>query len=761
LLVWLADATPASAQGSTILRSQVGVTTGAIQNQIREAVRPRLAVKNPAGAVQSLSLSLDGRLLAIVLEDDTIRLYDLRTGGQRVRLAGTPAHIRAVALSADDRFVVSANDDGSATVWDAVTGAKLRELRGHDGVVNAVALGAVAATGGVDTTVRLWDLATGQALGVLRGHRGPVLSLAVSRDGSRILSGGGDGRAILWSRADARALATFEGHDRGVVAVGFDNAGRAVTTDQSGVVRVWQQNGSNPLRSFRGAANAIGAEVTSDGRYVAVGSAEGRTDLHEIDSGRLVKQFEGPSGSARYISIDVQRQRLLIGGADGMVRVWNLSSGANLGQIISTLNGWAVLDNQGRFDGSQQGVTDVEWVASQSELPIDNFSQTHFEPGLLAKSFSDRPSFVSGAPVQVSGGIFLPPQSTIVISPGPYQAAQTAEVTITTEDRRGGIADVRLFQNFKLVPRTSVTSERDATTNNVRTHITVYRVPLVAGANRFEAFAASDQRVDGVPATAEISATGAPPLPNLYLVTIGINKYKDNRLDLDYGTPDALAIRQALSQSTKSVFDNVVDYRLLDTAASRENILKMLQDLHASRPDDEVVIYYAGHGEIIGKEWYMLPYDVSVTGQQDLVRSGISASELRDALVRVGAERILLFIDACKSGGSVETLAGGMERKVLRDVGRDAGIAILAGTRPDQLAAELPSLGHGAFTYVVLEGLGGRADRDPADGRITASKILRYSLESLPAITTQLGITQVPVAYRRGADFIVKTGVGG
>jgi len=148
--------------------------------------------------------------------------------------------------------------------------------------------------------------------------------------------------------------------------------------------------------------------------------------------------------------------------------------------------------------------------------------------------------------------------------------------------------------------------------------------------------------------------------------------------------------------------------------------------------------------------------------EQAAKRSSISADELRDAIVRIGAERILLIVDACKSGGSVDVFAGSMDRKVLRDVARDAGVAVLAAARPDQLAAELPKLGHGAFTYVVLQGLSGRADRDPADGEITVAKILRYSLETLPAITEQLGtLPQVPMAYRRGSDFIVKTSVGG
>ena len=44
---------------------------------------------------------------------------------------------------------------------------------------------------------------------------------------------------------------------------------------------------------------------------------------------------------------------------------------------------------QGRFDGSQQGVADVQWVANQTALPVDHFSPQYYEPGLLAKRMAD------------------------------------------------------------------------------------------------------------------------------------------------------------------------------------------------------------------------------------------------------------------------------------------------------------------------------------------------------------------------------------
>src|SRR5260370_17115859 len=100
---------------------------------------------------------------------------------------------------------------------------------------------------------------------------------------------------------------------------------------------------------------------------------------------------------------------------------------------------------------------------------------------------------------------------------------------------------------------------------------------------------------------------------------------------------------------------------------------------------------------------------------------------IRNMLPRVGPQRILVMIDSCKAGGSVDSLATSMDRRVLRSIGRDTGVAILAAARRDQNATEIPRLGHGPFTYVVLEGLGG--------GRVAASRLLPYSASRLPSPT--------------------------
>src|SRR5579863_1480459 len=586
-----------------LVRSDTGATTGAIQNEIREAVRPQLQISNSAGAITGLALSADGSLLAIVPSDHSVRVWDLRNGVQLGR-------------------------------YDAPT---------------AIAPAAFTAMGlGGDAQMALLGT-TGDNLKIIDPQSGQALDVAVA------------------------------------------------------------------------------------------------------------------PGSARYFAIDRPFRRLITGGNDGIVRIRNLDTGELLVQIISTLSGWTAVDAQGRFDGTLQGVDDVKWLASQLKLPIDNFSQPYFEPGLVARYMRPQTAFLAPAPTPVFGGIALPPKVTVTAQAG----AGTAEVTIVAQDQGGGISSISLFQNGKLVSPARQTGEHKETQNGAAVTIRTYRVSLAAGINHFEAVAASLKQVEGEHATTDVSAgvvaapapapsptpAAAAGLPTLHILTVGINKYRDSRLNLDYGVSDATAILQSL-QASQGVFGKVVAKRLIDQGATRSAIVNALTDYQSAPPGDVLVVYLAGHGEIVDNDWYFLPHDFVFT-PEGIKKTGISATTWRDLLSRVGPQRVMILIDSCKSGGSIDTLATAIDRRLLRSLGRDAGVAILAGARRDQSAEEFPQLHHGAFTYVILQGVDGKADTGHT-GQITTNELLTYSTSELPLLTKKLiNQMQVPVAYSRGEDFLV------
>jgi WD40 repeat protein len=126
--------------------------------------------------------------------------------GQEPELTLPPTHLlgfsNRVAFSSDGRRLATVGEEHTIKIWDATKpGPELKTLRGHTGDVYAVAFspdGRWLASAGQDTTVRLWDVTSWELRHTLRGHTGLVVSLAFSRDSQRLASGSWDYTAKIW-----------------------------------------------------------------------------------------------------------------------------------------------------------------------------------------------------------------------------------------------------------------------------------------------------------------------------------------------------------------------------------------------------------------------------------------------------------------------------------------------------------------------------------------------------------------------------------
>ena len=75
------------------------------------------------------------------------------------------------------------------------------------------------------------------------------------------------------------------------------------------------------------------------------------------------------------------------------------------------------------------------------------------------------------------------------------------------------------------------------------------------------------------------------------------------------------------------------------------------------------------------------------------------------------------------------------------------GKIVFSASKADQKSLEVPELGHGLFTHVLLEGLNGKADKvcGDGDGRVTAGELKHYLDEQVPAQARKYGGNQTPV----------------
>lgn len=173
------------------------------------------------------------------------------------------------------------------------------------------------------------------------------------------------------------------------------------------------------------------------------------SDHHAVVAACVGQGAGRARGAVNFAQFDNAGTYLLTASADGATRLWAMPGGA-LVSLFSTESGWAVVDPKGRFDGTQEALAGIEWRADQHRLPMPNFSETYYEPTLLAQAKGGTPETreVQGIP----DGIHLPPRIEIALREGESAPAEATPVDVRALDQGGGgVEDVRLYANGKLI----------------------------------------------------------------------------------------------------------------------------------------------------------------------------------------------------------------------------------------------------------------------------------------------------------------------
>jgi uncharacterized caspase-like protein len=264
-----------------------------------------------------------------------------------------------------------------------------------------------------------------------------------------------------------------------------------------------------------------------------------------------------------------------------------------------------------------------------------------------------------------------------------------------------------------------------------------------------------------------VAATPAAPPPPVkagsdrWAVVIGVGRYQSTDIpSLRYSVSDAEALYEVLIGPGGFRKEHVL---LLTDKSEKPPTLRNIKWAlgtflaRSAKKDDTVVIFFAGHGapevdqrgvERDGLAKYLIPADAD---PDDLYSTALPMDEMQTIFSRVEAERMVVFLDACYSGAaggrtfsSKRTRATNVDDQFLERLTRSKGRAIITASRTSEVSIELAELGHGIFTYYLVEGLKGAADLNK-DGIVTVQELYEYLEQQVATKSRSVGGNQHPV----------------
>ena len=758
-----------------------------------------------------LAVSPKNNLVLVGSTNHSFNLWDLSTGQKLKSFKMSSSFIGSGFWTEIYFFPDGAKALSSRTsikIWDIETGRELREIPKFVGDVAISPDAGFALIIGPDnaTALHLLDLNTGKIIKKFKGHsdsgwRGTLYSVDISPNGKYGISSGFDKTARIWDLETGQEMRRLIGHE-GTFREGMVNYAKfspdgkyALSAGSDKTLRLWDVETGKLIRTFRGHTDVIySVAFSSDGKLALSGSWDATVRLWNVDTGETVRLFTGHSqglkssfdpGVYRVSFTHDNRYALSVG--DASLRVWDITSGQEIAMMVSFEDGeWLVITSEGYYNSSEKGAQYLNVKFEDKNYTVDQFYDVFYRPDIVTAKLSGQD--ISGLiSITMKDAIKTPPPLVEFTSHTSGNDQQKAKVCYQVKSTGGGIGEVRLFHNGKLiqsdgyyreVAKTSTEQTQLVSLNSrsiyadmrslnikAKTDSTLMvskskgdlfedckEIDAIAGENEvsISAFNGSNT-VQSYMKTVNFSSGVKSEDPHLYILSIGVDQYTDSNVNLKYAVKDAKDLEERIKIQSATLYkpQNIHYSLVTDREATKTNIVNKVNELsNTIKPQDNFILFVAGHGVLLQNQYYMLTHDYN--GQVSDTNM-ISSNEIVEMSKKIKSLNQLFIFDTCHAG-RVDTIVSGLYDARMSVLAKKMGLHIYASANDKQVAMD-GYKGNGLFTYTLLDGLNNNKEADKnKDGKVTVVGLGEYSKKMTTNISKEIGHSQTPLIINFGKD---------
>ena len=705
-----------------------------------------------------------------------VEILNGQTGEKIAEVRGHSNTVKSIAFSSDNSWMATASADNTIRIWGTTDFKERLKIDGPPVTYSSGFIKVIASPDnaklyalGYQGPVQVYDVGSGKLLsqitvGVEGGASGA--SMLTISDNNKFLAVGHGKIDLSRGNAKGQKIGTVRGKSIGMY--------QAIT--------VYDVTTGKEIKSVDAGSAFLQAIQFKPGSSRLV-SANSNGGLHEYDfpSGNLVREYKGHRSHIKSIAFNKQGTLLVSGSMDGTSRLWDSATGEEIASYVTTdsLN-FAAITKEKHYYISKDAIQKIHFVSGDKVYLFEQYDINFNRPDLVLEKLNGSPELIEAyrnaykkriskmGLTEANIAIALT-NPELNLSKLPEEAStQNSKISysLSATDPKNILSAIHVLINDVPVFGSEGISVKGLNQTTVQKDIDV---ELTNGQNLVTTYVVNDKGVESERESFEIFYEGESVKPDLYLITIGVSEYKEGitnpSRNLTYPSKDAFDIDGAF-KSKSDLFANIYNFSLINQSVSAQDVKNMRAELAKSKPNDVVILFYAGHGDTDKDyNYFLFTYNSKFSNPEE---NGLSYDDLSGLLDNIAARKKVIFIDACKSGEvdkeSVETASiktvttkGGIvfrsggdktiqERTGLEnsfelmkylftDLRKSSGATIISAARGSELAGEKQEWNNGGFTYCLLKGLKNKEADANKDGIIMLSELKDYLYKAVPELT--------------------------
>jgi WD40 repeat protein len=699
-----------------------------------------------------------GNLLFAMAADMRIGIFDIKKNKRVGQLDCEMELIQTLGISQDGKYLAGAGFQGIIKIWDLESKKLIKKLKGHVGGIYGLSFspdGKHLASSGYDQTLRIWDVKSGKELHQKKDQTIVISDVKYSPNGAYLASASWDHTINLYKTSDYSLDKTLKGHVNMILSIDFNHDGSVLVS---------------------GAGNNAVAEV--DNSMIA----------WSIPSGEKLCQFNDHNDQVSKIVFEEKLNRFISASNDGTIKISDVDNCVNVATLVSYgYSDYALITPDNYYMASKEALKGISFRVDEELYPFEQFDLRLNRPDIVGGRIGKTsPRLLNaykyvykkrlrkmGFTEEELGKEFHLPKIKIENESDLPIATDLAELTLKVKawDDKFKLDRINIYVNDVPIYGSKGISLKDKDLASILKDI---KVPLIPGANKISISVLNAKGVESLSKTISIMRKSDNKKADLYVVAIGVSKYKDERFNLTYPSKDASDIINSF-ETSQGLFNEIHVKKLVDEEVILDNMEDIELFIQNAKPEDVVIIFIAGHGVLDADfNYYFGTHDMDFDNPKE---RGMSYEKLDKMLDGIKSLKKLLIMDTCHSGevdeaeveaggpdvekieGDVEFRAAGagvrkkegigvensveLMQDLFSDLRKGSGATVISSAGGAEYAMESSDWKNGLFTYCFLQGLQNKRADMNRDGKVLISELRQYVYEE---VTKMSGGKQTPTA---------------